>query len=1094
MKLKRFLSLFASAAIMATTVTTVTVPTVAAGTEPIPLFFDNFDSGYTSGKFERHTSADNYSNLEGTDFKVSKAIGINNGNDKYIKPNMEEPGNADNTFVLKNDAGVGSNKALSVTTQAGLNSCSWMIKNSGITSDNISGKELTFTANFMIPEVNGFNSGNGVLVYLDEKRTDNMPTTKWSFGEGMLYAYQNDIKKQTLLGIEYEQSAKTPCVFAFGEKLDEIKTGEPYSYKLTLTPNSAGTGYTAKATFNGNVYELADTNLPTVEEMAGYQFAMIAEKANPDLINGSCSEDNKYKNNKTIALLDDLMFTASEPAAEGDIFYSDDFSAYTEEYIAKAEKNEIGCYNTENYTFHYSVNSGNYTDKISAGDASHIAKLVDNQFTSSNGKSLQLTSQGIVTYGSMYKLSNITENKIDGKALVFNAKFKIPEDGIYNEGVGFAAGLSPVDTDGYEPAALCGSQDVPMSNYIQRAANKYYLFAAEGLDFYVFGEKKWDLQKGVEYNYTLKLFPDGNEKYKVAAELNGDEVIVNSSRIPTQAELKDYMYSFITLHNHGYNTYAYSLDNDGTSNYTNDQPLVYMDDISLERKDPSEVTMPKEDTPPTDEELGPYGLFNEDFEDYKVNSVKKATSDELAQYEKNSFVLNYGAKTVVPGKYGDLDGNDGRIEEGDISKLFKIAKNDGFVSGSNYLSIQSQGLIAGGTMWTRSNITPARINNKTLKFNAKFKIPSDGKWGNGRGAAIIFADAAADGTKPNGAISSVDMNVNDLNSKYSLATVFYYNGAAKLKVFGENIDDVEIGKVYEVTVTMVPNAEGKYTVTAKLNNTEKVFETETVPTMSELENYEFIGVVGHTVAYNTIATSDTGTGKYLKDKDLIYFDDISLKRANNFVLDKAQGKNGIGDLTTEGKLDMAKKYITLNLGEKIDKVDKEKITIDNGAKVKSADIDTTDKTKLKITFDNLKLNTGYTISVAGVVNPIGVEYSDKLSLRTSAGIDVNYENIKLEKDTDGKNKVTVPVSKQEGVTDTVKPAVIVYVYDGSNTDAPLIKHAYAKEEEVVTNQTTNIEVTGIEVEEGDEVRVFVWDGLSSMRPLTQRIDLKQKTV
>ena len=161
--------------------------------------------------------------------------------------------------------------------------------------------------------------------------------------------------------------------------------------------------------------------------------------------------------------------------------------------------------------------------------------------------------------------------------------------------------------------------------------------------------------------------------------------------------------------------------------------------------------------------------------------------------------------------------------------------------------------------------------------------------------------------------------------------------------------------------------------------------------------------------------------------------------------------------------------------------------IDNGATVKSAEIDTTDSKKLKITFDNLELNTGYTINIAGVVNPIGVEYSDKLSIRTSAGIDVDYANIKLEDGTDGKKKVTVPVTKQTGVTDTVKPAVIVYVYDGSNTDAPLIKHAYAKEEEVTTNK--NIEVTGIEVGTSDKVRVFVWDGFSSMKPLTQRKDL-----
>ena len=1103
MKFKRLLSFFVVAAVAATT---ITIPAAAdSASAPTVLFSDDFDSGYENGIISKH-SGNNYTNLTGAEFEKSNAIGVSNDSSYFYPDKMERPGDGDKTFVLKNNAGIGSNNVLDVTTQAGLNSCSWMIKKSGITSENIGGKELTFTANFMIPTDNGYIRGNGVFVYLDNlgNATEDgtgqiMPSTRYQFGQSLDWQFNEsaDFKSKILLGIESEGYDKTPCVFAFGEKLADIEVGKTYSYKLILTPNGDG-GYIAKAKINGVIHELSGANLPTVDKMTGYQFAMIGEKANPYIISASVEENSKYQNDKTIALLDDLCFTASEPAPESDTLFSDDFSGYTGEYIAKAEKNEIGYYNTENYTLHSDVNSENYManneEKISAGDASHIAKLVDSKFASSSGKTLQLTSQGIVTKGSMYKLSNITNDKIKDKALVFNAKFKIPSDGIYNRGVGFAAGLSPVNSDGTAPDAVCASRDFQI--YESHLKNKYKFFAANGLDFYVFGEKQWELQKGMEYSYTLKLYPNGDGTYKAAATLNDDEVLVESSNIPTQAEIKDYKYSFIALHNHGWNTYAGSLV-DGTSNYTSNQPLVYIDDISLERKNPSEVAMPKADEPLTDEELGAYGLFNADFEDYSAEYVKKATSDELAQYEKNSFVLNNGAKTVVPGKYGELDGNDGRIEEGDISKLFKIVKNGGFGSGTNYLSIQSQGLIAGGTMWTRSNITPARINNKTLKFNAKFKIPSDGKWGNGRGAAIIFADAAADGTKPNGAIGSVDMNVNDLNSKYSLATVFYYDGAAKLGVFGENIGDVEIGKVYEVTVTMVPNAEGNYTVTAKLNDTEKVLEgkkivdgveTETVPTMSELKNYAFIGVVGHTVAYNTIATSDTETGKYLKDKDLIWFDDISLKRANNFVLDETNGINGISDLTSDGEIDMAKKYITLNLGETIARVDLSKITIDNGATVMAAEIDSTDSKKLKLVFDGLNLNTAYKIRVAGVVNPLGIEYSQEFSLRTSAGIDVNYANIKLEDGVDGKKKVTVPVAKAAGVAETVKPAIIVSVYDESVTDEPMLKKSYVKEDEVTTQ--TSIEITGIDVEAGDKVRVFVWDGFTTMRPLTRRVDLQ----
>lgn len=1100
MKLKRFLSLLASAAIMATTVTTVTVPAAAA---PMTLFSDDFDSGYTDNKISKHSGID-YSGLTGNVFETSDGIGINSGDDYFYLENMAETGDADKVFVLKDNAGVGSNNALNVTTQAGLNSSSWMVKNSGITSDNINGKVLTFTADVMIPADNGFNKGNGVFVYLDALGTDKKPTTKTSFGKGLSYAHLGDSDKpdgsamwnKTLLGIEsWEWWTQNPCIFAFGERVQSITPGTKYSYKLTLTPDSEG-GYTAKANVNGTDYDLAGTNLPTVDEMSAYKLAMIAEKANPYNIKTSYTSENKYQNDKTIALLDNLSLTAAVPVPESDVLYSDNFNDYTADYVDKAAEDKLSCYDTDKYTLRYNVESREYKTTVNnventlvinkSDTPQNIAKLVADQFGTTGSKSLQLTSQGLVVNGSMYKPSNITEDKIKDKALVFNAKFKIPEDGMYNRGVGFAAGLSPVTDGKTAPDAVCGSENRTLdSNTVNY---KYKFFATNGLDFYVFDKKTWTLEKGKEYSYTLKLYPNSNGTYTAAAALNGDEVLVDSANIPTKEELKTYSYSYIALHNHGWYTYAGSKKADGTSSYKNDEPLVFIDDVSLERKNPNEVTMPKPDTAPTDEELGAYKLLDEGFEDYTVDYVKKASANELSQYQKNSFILNYNAYSTATPKTESQQ--DGRIVAGDITKLGKISKDSRFGSGKNYLNIQSQALVQHGTMWQRSNITADRIANKTLVFKTKFMIPSNSQWGRGFGAAVVLADTATGGKTPNGSIGSIDMSIDQLNDKYSIAQMIGSADSTTFRVFGENIaTDLAKGTVYDVTVTMVPNTDGKYMVTAKLNDEVKTLagkkttngtEIETIPTVSELGGYAFAGVTVHTNGWNTSQGFST-SNKYQPNEDLIYFDDISLKRADSFVLES------IGDLTTEGKLDMAKKYITLNLGEAIDKVDAKKIMIDNGATVKSAEIDTTDSKKLKITFDNLKLNTGYTINIAGVVNPIGVEYIDTLSLRTSAGIDVDYANIKLEEGTDGKKKVTVPVTKQTGVTDTVKPAVIVYVYDGSNTDAPLIKHAYAKEEEVTTNK--NIEVTGIEVGTSDKVRVFVWDGFSSMKPLTQRKDL-----
>lgn len=890
MKLKRFLSLFASAAIMATTVTTVTASTVAAaGTAPTTLFSDNFDSSYTDNKISKHTSSNNYTNLTETDFKVCNTIGIKNDNE-YIKSNMEAAGNADNTFVLKNNAGVGSNKALSVTTQAGLGSTSWMIKNSGITSDNISGKELTFTADFMVPTDNGFNSGNGVLVYLDklgksdtDKTAENMPSTRWSFGKGMDYAYQNDIKTQTLLDIETEKYKTTPCVFAFGEKLEEIETGKPYSYKLTLTPNSVGTGYTAKATVNGKVYELAGTNLPMVSDMAQYRFAMIAEKANPNLINVSCSEVNKYQNDKTIAFLDDICLTATEYVYKGDMIFSDDFSAYTEDYIAKAEKNEIGYYNTEKYILRSDVNSGVWDNEISAGDASRIAELVDNKFASSSGKSLQLTSQGIVTNGSMCKLSNITEDKIKDKALVFNAKFKIPEDGIYNKGVGFAAGLSPVNADNTAPDAVCKDKNFQIhEDYLK---NKYKFFAANGFDFYVFDKKMDTLKKGETYSFTLKMVPDTeNVKYRIYAKLNDYEVEVFSDDTPTVKEMAAYKYSFIALHNHGYYTYAYSLDN-GTSNYTNDQPLVYMDDISLESRNCSEVTVPR----PAN--INEYQLFEDDFSNYDSESeyIKIADIDTAETYERNEFILNHNAGSLASDKekFPDV------VTLGNIERTAKVSVRSGFGDGKS-LQLQSQGILYNASMWKKSNITYEKIKDKTLVFKTDFMIPSDGVWNSGTVAAITLSGKTENMSgQPDAALTSADFLLSNISSKYMLAGIGICSDyKRRLQVFGEDVSELENDKIYTMTVTMTPDANGRYSVRVNLNNLSKTLTGTGVPTAEEIGSYAYAGIINHSNKYNT-SSAFTQDNPYQNDKDLICIDNISLNAEPTFFV--SENGNNLSD-------------------------------------------------------------------------------------------------------------------------------------------------------------------------------------------------------
>lgn len=63
-----------------------------------------------------------------------------------------------------------------------------------------------------------------------------------------------------------------------------------------------------------------------------------------------------------------------------------------------------------------------------------------------------------------------------------------------------------------------------------------------------------------------------------------------------------------------YILYVGSKNADGTSSYESDRPLVYIDDISLESKDESEVTVPK----PAN--IDEYRLFEDDFSNYGSES------------------------------------------------------------------------------------------------------------------------------------------------------------------------------------------------------------------------------------------------------------------------------------------------------------------------------------------------------------------------------------------------------------------------------------------------------------------------------------------
>ena len=477
-------------AIIAASLVTTAIPVMA---DTANIVSDDFES-YTAGLSK--WSSNDYASL-GNSFVRASWLAVN-------KTDFEVGGDADKLFQIVRDESFGTGRVLKVTTQKNLNSATWIAKKSGITND-ISGKTLVFTADFTVPEDNELNLGNGVAVYLDLD-SDNAPYTKWSFHNGTAtFLDGSTFSARALLGIEKDNTSL--YLSAFGERLADITAGEKYSYTLTLEPAESGS-YTASAQLNGNDVSLEGTYLPTADVLKTYVYLMVGAKSNPDRIRKSYSETggdgnttydiNKYPNDKTVALLDNLSLNAVAKEELGDTLFADTFDNYgSAEYVPTASSTDVSNYRNDTFTVRSEVSSSERTTSdetkaapITAGDREKIAKLADEQF-GGTGKTLQLTSQGLVARGAMYKKSNISADTIAGKALVYTASFKISEEGPYNNGVGFAAGLSATRVkDGVtEPNVFYHDVNQPITNAMATGSNSYKFFAAQGMDFWVFGEK-----------------------------------------------------------------------------------------------------------------------------------------------------------------------------------------------------------------------------------------------------------------------------------------------------------------------------------------------------------------------------------------------------------------------------------------------------------------------------------------------------------------------------------------------------------------------------------------------------------------------------
>lgn len=130
-----------------------------------------------------------------------------------------------------------------------------------------------------------------------------------------------------------------------------------------------------------------------------------------------------------------------------------------------------------------------------------------------------------------------------------------------------------------------------------------------------------------------------------------------------------------------YILYVGSKNVDGTSSYESDRPLVYIDDISLESKDESEITVPK----PAN--IDEYRLFEDDFSNYGSESdyIDIADSDAIEEYECDKFILNYNACSSASNKetYPDV------VASGNVERAAKVSEESGFGSKKSLIGDKS---------------------------------------------------------------------------------------------------------------------------------------------------------------------------------------------------------------------------------------------------------------------------------------------------------------------------------------------------------------------------------------------------------------------
>lgn len=1113
---------------VATPTPTPTIPPVSDGT----VFSDDFES-YTTGRVSGYQNTwkkaiTNYDsdtfawmNGETKDYSTNENLG------KWIK-NIPAAADARDIALIEEGTGIGTGKALKITGQPGVSNYSFA-KKSNITADNISGKQLTFSATFKAPnKYSIYGEGFGIWVaddvesgaairYMSEDLGIIAGTGELMKGEFMFVGSRLDMRNLP--------QDRATTLYVFGEKIAKLDCQTTYTLNVKLIPDSNGS-YDAYVTLNGVTTKLAGTNVPTAQELATFKrlYANLISRVWTMENQGGelwktmfipseiIDTQNGYKMGRTIGIIDDIKLKATAPEAAPTItqpspkptpapdsqlgnvlVLGDSISTFAGEIA-------------ENCAPYYNPWSDWEGSGVTSVDKTWWAQVLDSTKSilalnsSSSGSTICVTNEASQSKSFVERIKALvddgffTENNIntvfihggtnDSESPVGELKYSDwTNDDIKN--------LRP---------ALCYMLDMIKTN---APSARIIFIQNQGLTADVRNSIKdacdyYNAERIELANITCNgLHPTAAGMTQIANRIIG---VLDGSESPI---LPPPAVNTVTI-----------IDGTGSGTYTEGETVnitanakagfdfsrwnVTSANVTLADENSAQTTfvMPAEavtieaEYTPINAISGNVNYFSDDFEGYtQIDGLAGWGNKSPSLFESDTFKYFYG-ETTVSSETDETRPYFGTVV-GVPTDISQIESETGVGSGKA-LKITGQTRINHYTMLKRSNITPENAVNKQIVFETTFKAPNPMTMGEGFGV-WLFDDAE----KQEIFYVSDDVNIIKGTGDPIKHELLYVSSrtkspsSVKIYAFGEEVAIVDHDTVYNYKLTLTPNENGGYIAVVTVNGQSKTLKGTNVPTQLEFGTYNrvhispitsewYIWEQGFQRSYANIPENVKGpNGLYEIGRTLGIIDNLSLKGCDIFEIKETMGVNSYGEIP------ITDSAITLKMSGDIQSFDASKIIINNGATVTAA-IDGADASLLKLTFSNLKAKTDYKISISSLINDMGAEFVGELTFATSDGVDVLPIELNGSAtgsiDTVNPNTIRVNVQKHSSASTTASPKVIIFVdkvIDGAYKNVG-VYHATVP----ATGTNDFAEVNNVVVGVGEVIRVFVWNDNSHMKPIT----------